>query len=158
MRAFRTANGGNVMLTFALATVPIVGLVGGAVDYSRANSDKAAMQAAIDATALMLSKNASTLTPDQIKSKATDYFNAQFHRTDVANIVITPTYTTTNGYQIVLTATGTVASAKVIMTLPPFAARNARSRSHSRLMRVSNAMVCHRRCSESSVRTRKPEV
>jgi Flp pilus assembly protein TadG len=31
-----------------------MGFVGAAVDYSRANSDKAAMQAAIDATALML--------------------------------------------------------------------------------------------------------
>jgi Flp pilus assembly protein TadG len=108
LRAFRTANGGNVMLTFALATVPIVGLVGGAVDYSRANSDKAAMQAAIDATGLMLSKTASKLTSDDLKTKATQFFNAQFHRTDVNNIVVTPTYTTTNGYQIVLTASGTV--------------------------------------------------
>jgi Flp pilus assembly protein TadG len=108
LRAFRTANGGNVMLTFALATVPIVGLVGGAVDYSRANSDKAAMQAAVDATGLMLSKTASKLDAAGLKTKATDLFNAQFHRTDVNNIVVTPTYTTTNGYQIVLTASGTV--------------------------------------------------
>jgi Flp pilus assembly protein TadG len=71
LRAFRTANGGNVMLTFALATVPIVGLVGGAVDYSRANSDKAAMQAAVDATALMLSKTASKLDTAGLKTKAT---------------------------------------------------------------------------------------
>jgi Flp pilus assembly protein TadG len=108
LQAFRTANSGNVMITFALATVPVIGFVGAAVDYSRANSDKAAMQAAIDATALMLSKNASTLTVAQMTTKATDYFMAQFHRTDVHNIVITPTYTASNGYQIVLTATGTV--------------------------------------------------
>ena len=34
------------MITFALATVPVIGFVGAAVDYSRANSDKTAMQAA----------------------------------------------------------------------------------------------------------------
>jgi hypothetical protein len=36
----------------------MVGFVGAAVDYSRANSVKIAMQAAIDATALMLSRDA----------------------------------------------------------------------------------------------------
>ncbi len=60
LRKFVAADRGNVVITFALATVPIVGFVGAAVDYSRANSDKAAMQAAVDATALMLSKTAST--------------------------------------------------------------------------------------------------
>ena len=38
-------------MTFALATIPLIGFVGAAVDYSRANSAKAAMQAALDATA-----------------------------------------------------------------------------------------------------------
>ena len=62
LAAFRSAKRGNVVVTFALATIPMMGFVGSAVDYSRANSAKAAMQAAIDATALMLSKTATTLT------------------------------------------------------------------------------------------------
>ena len=45
---------GNVAVTFALSLFPILGLVGAAIDYSRANSVKAAMQAAVDSTALML--------------------------------------------------------------------------------------------------------
>jgi hypothetical protein len=45
-RNFTAARGGNVVLTFALSAIPIFGLVGAAVDYSRANSAKAAMQAA----------------------------------------------------------------------------------------------------------------
>ncbi len=45
---FRKARAGNVALTFALATVPIIGTVGFAVDYSHANSVKAAMQAALE--------------------------------------------------------------------------------------------------------------
>ena len=55
--AFRIARAGNVAITFALATLPIVGTVGFAVDYSHANSVKAAMQAALDSTALMLAKD-----------------------------------------------------------------------------------------------------
>ena len=41
VRRFRTAEPGHVVMTFALATVPIMGFVGSAVDYSRANSAKA---------------------------------------------------------------------------------------------------------------------
>jgi Flp pilus assembly protein TadG len=105
---FRAANSGNVVLTFALATVPIMGFVGSAVDYSRANSAKAAMQAAIDATGLMLSKNVAGMTQTQINQKATEYFQALFNRPEVTNVVVTPTYTTSNGYQVVVEASGVV--------------------------------------------------
>ena len=44
----------------------------------------------------------------EIASKATSYFNALFNRTDVNNVSITPTYTTTGGSQVVITATGTM--------------------------------------------------
>ena len=66
------------------------------------------MQSAIDATALMLSKNIATLTPAQMNTQATNYFNALFTRTDVTGIQITPTYTSAGGSQIVLNAQGTV--------------------------------------------------
>lgn len=105
---FKRANTGNVAVTFALATIPVVGFVGSAVDFSRANSTKAAMQAAIDATALMLSKNADSLTAAQISSKATSYFNALFTRPEAKNVAITATYSTTNGSQILLNGTATV--------------------------------------------------
>ena len=44
---------GNVALTFAIALVPVISSVGGAVDYSRANAIKTGLQAAADATSLM---------------------------------------------------------------------------------------------------------
>jgi len=56
LRRFSASTSGNVLFTFALVSVPVLGLVGAAVDYSRGNSAKAAMQQAIDATGLMLSK------------------------------------------------------------------------------------------------------
>ena len=84
--------GGNVLITFTLVLIPILGLVGAAVDYSRAASARTAMQGAVDSTALMLSKDASALTPEQITTKATAYFNAMYSRPEVTGIQITPTY------------------------------------------------------------------
>jgi Flp pilus assembly protein TadG len=63
--AFCIERGGNVAIIFALASLPIIAGVGFAVDYSRANSVKVALQQALDATALMLSKEAATDTADQ---------------------------------------------------------------------------------------------
>jgi Flp pilus assembly protein TadG len=110
LRRFRAAQGGNVILTFALATVPLIGFVGAAVDYSRANSAKAAMQAAVDSTALMLSKDAQSLTESQLNQKATSYFNALFNRTDVKNIQITPVLTSPGqgSFKIDVAGKGTV--------------------------------------------------
>ncbi len=108
VRKFSAAQGGNITIIFALTTIPVIGFVGAAVDYSRANSAKAAMQAAVDATALMLSKDAATLTATQMSDKAHAYFSALFHRTEVAGITITPVYTTTGGTQVVVTGSGTI--------------------------------------------------
>jgi Flp pilus assembly protein TadG len=101
---FRAARGGNVTLTFALAIVPIIGLVGAAVDYSRANSVRAALQSALDSAALMLSKEAPTLTSQQMTQKANDYFNAMFTRPEAKNVQIAATY---NSSTSTLTMTGT---------------------------------------------------
>jgi Flp pilus assembly protein TadG len=79
---------GGVAPMFALAIVPIVGLAGAAVDYSRASSARASMYAALDATGLMLSRDAATLNPDQIKAKATDIFNAEFNRPDIPGLQV----------------------------------------------------------------------
>jgi Flp pilus assembly protein TadG len=89
----RTAAGGNVTMTFALAVVPIVGFVGAAVDYSRANSVKAAMQAASDSTALMLSKYAQDISTDQFTVRANEYFTALFISPETTGVAVTPTFT-----------------------------------------------------------------
>jgi Flp pilus assembly protein TadG len=108
--AFKSECRGNVSMIFALAIIPIIGAVGAAVDYSHASSVRTSMQAAVDATALMLSKNAATLTTSQLSTQATNYFNAMFTRTDATNVVLTPSYTTSGGSQIVFTATASVAT------------------------------------------------
>jgi Flp pilus assembly protein TadG len=82
LAGFRTARGGNVAITFALATLPILGFVGAAVDYSRANSVKAAMQTALDSTALMLSKEAATDThPGSVEYQCAEIFHRDLRET-----------------------------------------------------------------------------
>src|ERR1700694_2324921 len=54
---FIHADKGNVAVIFAIASLPILGLVGAAVDYTRVSNARASMQSALDSTALMLSKD-----------------------------------------------------------------------------------------------------
>jgi hypothetical protein len=65
-----------VRSTVALASLPIVGTLGFAVDYSHANSVKAGVQAALGSTALMLAKDAPTATSGDLQTKALSYFTA----------------------------------------------------------------------------------
>lgn len=116
LRSFRTAGGGNVAIIFGIAIVPIIGAVGAAVDFSHANALKAAMQAAIDATALGLSKTAGTTYGSggpagqaSLDAAAASYFNAVFTRAGaVTPPVIHTTYSTTNGTTLTVTGTATM--------------------------------------------------
>jgi len=87
--ALRSDRSGNVAIIFAIAVIPIFGAVAMAVDYSRANSARTAMQAALDASALMVAKEAANLANGQVQTKAKTYFNSQFNRPDVNNLNLT---------------------------------------------------------------------
>ena len=78
VRDFYAARCANLAITFALTLIPILGMVGAAVDFSRAKAVKASMQVALDSTALMASKNATALTSDQVQTSAQAYFLAMF--------------------------------------------------------------------------------
>jgi Flp pilus assembly protein TadG len=97
---------------FAFALVPILIFVGAAIDYSRANSARSSMQAAIDSTALMLSKDQSqgVITPSQIDAKAQAYFAALYTNTDAKSVSVNATYTasTSMGSTILVNGMGTV--------------------------------------------------
>jgi len=87
--------------------VPVIGLVGAAVDYSRANSARTQMQAALDSTALMLSKEAPTLSTAQMTQKANDYFNSMFTRPDAVNKSLSLVYSAA-GNSLTLTGSANV--------------------------------------------------
>src|SRR5256885_4754768 len=99
---------GAVAPIFALAIIPVLGLAGMAVDYSRGNSVKVAVQAALDATALNMARNAPNLTQAQLQQQSSDMFFAQFNRPDAKNVVVTASYSTTNGSALTLAAAGTI--------------------------------------------------
>ena len=108
LRAFRGAQTGNVAIIFAIATLPIIAAVGFAVDYSRANAVKAAMQSALDATALMISKEAATDTAAQLQTNAQKYFLALFTQTQAQSPTVTASYTTVGGTEVLLNGTADV--------------------------------------------------
>ena len=93
---------------FAMATIPIIAAVGFSIDYTRANAVKTAMQNALDATALMMSKNAASLSQDDLQSQANAYFKALFNRPEAANIVITASYTTDGGTSLTINGSADV--------------------------------------------------
>jgi Flp pilus assembly protein TadG len=95
---------------FGIAIVPILGFVGAAVDYTRVNNARTAMQTALDTAALMISRDAAGLTAAQITQKATDYFNALYKHPEALNVVITANYTNSAaaGSKIVLNGSATM--------------------------------------------------
>lgn len=95
--AFRRDDRGNIAVIFAITMVPMIGLIGAAVDYSRAVNARTAMQTALDTAALMISKDASTLSASQISTKATAYFNALYNHPEATNVAITAAYTAASG-------------------------------------------------------------
>src|SRR5689334_22963537 len=90
-RFLRNRNG-SASPMLALAALPLLSFVGAAVDYSRAASARTAMQAALDASALMLSKDAQTLTSADLTQKAGDDFRALFTRPEAYDIQVTPQF------------------------------------------------------------------
>jgi Flp pilus assembly protein TadG len=112
MRPFWSDQRANVAVLFGLLLVPLVSVVGMAVDYSRAINARTAMQAALDSAALMISKDSSSLTPSEIAPRAQAYFNAMLKRPDLANISVTASYTasTGSGSKIEMSASGRMAT------------------------------------------------
>jgi Flp pilus assembly protein TadG len=115
---FGRAKAGNVAITFAMATLPVIGGVGAAVDYSRANAVKASLQDALDSTALMLSKEAVTDTSSALQTNALKYFKALYTPSNTNNVTISASYTTTGGAQV--TVNGSVDVPTVFMGIMGF--------------------------------------
>ena len=109
---FAGANDGNLAVIFAFALVPILTFVGAAIDYSRANHARSSMQAALDSTALMLSKDLSSgiITQPDITTKAQTYFAALYTNKDAQSVSVTATYTANSsmGSTIQLNGSGSV--------------------------------------------------
>jgi Flp pilus assembly protein TadG len=107
-RAFLQDRRAGVAPIFALAIIPVIGLVGAAVDYSRANSVRTTLQAALDATALAMAKSAQSLTETQLAEKSSAHFHALFNRPEAKNVTLAAAYTNSGGSTLTLTASGAI--------------------------------------------------
>jgi Flp pilus assembly protein TadG len=57
MRAFRRAEAGNVAMLFALGLIPMIGMVGFAIDYSRGSNARTAIASAVDTAVLAANRD-----------------------------------------------------------------------------------------------------
>jgi Flp pilus assembly protein TadG len=106
-RDFAGAQSGNTATTFALAFIPLVGLVGAAVDYSRANQLQTAMQAAADTTALMVAQSADSQTASAVQSSTAKFYNSLFTNPAATNLTVTGTYSRSGSSSVLVKATAT---------------------------------------------------
>jgi Flp pilus assembly protein TadG len=112
LRKFCVSEQGNIAVLFGILAVPILSFVGAAIDYTRANTARTAMQAALDSVSTMLAKDLSdgTITAAQINTKAQAYFTALYTNKDAKAVTVSATYTanTSQGSTIVVNGSGNV--------------------------------------------------
>lgn len=104
---------GNVAMIFAVTLVPLLGFIGAAVDYSRANAARSSMQTAMDSAALMVSRDLSTnptMSAADVTAKANVYFKALYTNTSTGPVTLTASFTanTANGSTVTLSGSGAV--------------------------------------------------
>lgn len=97
---------GNVIVTFGLAALPVVGFVGAAVDYSRLNNARTALQTAVDSAVLMVSQEAINLTPSQIADKTRQYVAALFNHPEAYDVRIDTAFQPDQGSGASVTVSG----------------------------------------------------
>ncbi len=111
-KRFIRADQGNIAVLFAIALVPLLSFVGAAIDYTRANSARSAMQAALNSTALMVSKDLSQglITTANVSTAAQAYFTALYTNPDAKSVAVSATYTanSTSGSTIQVVGSGQV--------------------------------------------------
>ncbi|HVG51634.1 MAG TPA: pilus assembly protein [Xanthobacteraceae bacterium] len=99
---------GAIAPVFALSMLPVLGMVGAAVDYTRASSIQAALQAALDSTTLAMAQKASGLSPEALTSQASAYFHAVFKKPGTTGVELTTNFSTDGGPKLVMTAATSV--------------------------------------------------
>src|SRR5665213_2759430 len=108
---FRRSNSGNVALIFAVSLIPMLAATGSVVDYTRAAMARSQLQDSLDATALFLSKDATTpsLTQTQLNAKAKTYFNVNYTNKDAipSTVTLAPVYNS-SGPSVTVGGTTTV--------------------------------------------------
>lgn len=103
----------SVVPLFAISIIPLTGLVGAAVDYTRASAARTALQSALDSTTLAIAKNATTVMDQDpsgaaLSAQAETYFRSVFDRPEVAGLTVNVAYSKTDGSRLVVSGKGTI--------------------------------------------------
>jgi Flp pilus assembly protein TadG len=64
---------------FVITLIPTLGMVGAAVDYSRATTARQVLNSAVDSAALMAARDAAKLTDEQLRTRINDWIRANLH-------------------------------------------------------------------------------
>jgi Flp pilus assembly protein TadG len=75
LRKFCSDRRGNVMMMFGFSIIPLFGFVSLAVDFSRASSERAALQAKLDGAALAVASLPGSITPTEVETRVTAMLN-----------------------------------------------------------------------------------
>ncbi|HEU4650982.1 MAG TPA: TadE/TadG family type IV pilus assembly protein, partial [Croceibacterium sp.] len=107
---------GNVLAITAAATIPMLGVIGGAVDISRVYLVKSRVQAACDSAVLAGRKAMTTLTyTTAAQTRARNMFNFNFQDADYGTT--STTFTTTANAQGVVSGTASTTVPMVLMNV-----------------------------------------
>jgi Flp pilus assembly protein TadG len=98
---FKRNSEGSVVATFALSLVPVVGLVGAAVDYSAASTARTKLQTSLDAALLAGAKDGTT----SWETTALNAFHANLKVSFATSVMPTFQLTSTRAYTGTVTAT-----------------------------------------------------
>lgn len=107
-KRFRHDEKGSIAITFTLSLLPIAVAIGMGIDYGRALKSRSAMQNAADATALALTKEATTLSAAALSTKAEQVFRSIYRERDVTVDAVSAAYSNADGSQIDLAVTGSL--------------------------------------------------
>jgi Flp pilus assembly protein TadG len=91
LRALRSDERGNVMVMFGFALVPVIGLTGATIDYSRATSARQVLNAAVDSAALMAARDAARLSDSEVRTRIEKWVKANLHGDSVKGFTSTTT-------------------------------------------------------------------
>ncbi len=79
LRALASEERGNVLVMFGMAMVPVIGLTGATIDYSRATGAREVLNAAVDSAALMAARDATKLSDSELRSRIDKWIVANLH-------------------------------------------------------------------------------
>jgi Mg-chelatase subunit ChlD len=110
IKNFTQDRNASVAPIFGITLFTLVGVTGAAVDYSRASAARTAVQNALDATGLMLSKDAEGLSTADLTTRANTYFQGILSNKTAKNVTVTTEFYSPlpGSYSLRLTAKGSV--------------------------------------------------